>query len=1491
MGDKRIEVILESFVELIKQFKIDDTIQAVASKLKEIDIPAKVMQVVDGIVSYLKTTEIQQMIEDLRDLSVYIDTIVQSLKSLDYNAFVDQANQIIAEYTASVNELIRALEIPQKLEATRDFVNSIFSAMKSFFDQLREIKVAEMINTVKEIVDHTILNDLKGFVENLRVTEIDVKAAIAPYMQLASKYYTKLVTCITDMFTNVVEVIQKVIPEQKIIEEIKQILEGLVTGLKTAELDIPSFTFPLTDLVIPSMKIRMDSLQEFEIPTHLDIPEFTILGFHTVPAFTISFEDIKQRIIELIDFIVNFEIKMLDMEAFFGDLTFNYLPPMPEITLPEFALSDIYLPTIPQVPVEKLVETLQIPDFKLPTIPTEIMIPSFGKLYGEIKFITPMYTFKTTAEFQNSTENEMTPQFTGFLTSRTTSPTFEMLTYNLDATARIAIPKLNRVVFAETLKFNNPALGVEHQASLTFYGQAAQAQAKTTMKVITEPYTADIANSAFIAVGDGMTSSLETTYNHRVNLPIISFTSDATLSQKVVIRQDGLVLTLTADNVGKAKFNDEEANHKSNLVFTLNPSEAKLTFSGDTDSAILNMRQQMTAESALFSYVKFNARCDSEGPAIKNSVIVASGQANLYDMKLELKANHDTELVGTVSGDLSNVVNVVIRPTEVVFDFQNKGNTRMNVLESLTAKIDLQNDYSVIFKPDTQQINTVALARFNQLKASYNFTVDNNENEAGIFVAVDSEANLDFLAGPFSIPEFDLPFVDFRTPAISDLNLHEALRLDQILTTSEQNVDVDAKIVYQKNKGAPLVDVMGLIQIPSVGNLITELSFKSAIINLNLNAGLYNEEDLVFRLGATTASVFESLKTKLDGTTSLTTRRGIKLANSLSLENPHIEGTHDSTISVNPEIFEAALSVSTVAKIALPILNLEASQNLVADTKTKANTVSTLKMKVDFNVPIIKAVGKAEAEQSLKLEGTFEDVSMETTTMANIEGTLFEEYPLLVALNNEANLYLNADGLRSTIKVLGNTRFNQGDIKLVEMDLDESLAIEASLSRVYAVLKIASNNEANVMDFNTKGKHIVQATVDLAPTSSLTADIEIDMSQPSSLGELTIFEKTIVELTAPKQKISANAKIVTPVYTTSLAAELEGDAPVFKVTFKSTATSVFVILDYDLDSAITVSLENAGLSLTGKAVLTHADLTMDIQHVLESSDSRLTLNMDITSPTFTDANFRYAALTNGVSASVSTPSTGFLGLQFQGKVPSQLNARLYGRYASAPEDDVYIFILKASAKEGDSMNLKVAFNMEAPEIMITGLKERLPAIVSTLNDFGEKYQLIGHVTGLKSAIVNLLEETYTTVNNQAPELSQLSILFRNTVVQYQKIVQVFLDTAVKFLRETQFKLPGSDEMTTLPEVLKKLTGTVATVLEKAIQMMLVNAELTFNAMVDMLRDTVKALLNQVVDLVRNMESLDMILEKLGETLKVIVDKAQEFVDKSLKSDTLDAVAI
>uniref|UniRef100_A0A3B4T6U1 Apolipoprotein B n=1 Tax=Seriola dumerili TaxID=41447 RepID=A0A3B4T6U1_SERDU len=1491
-ADKKVQAVLEKAVELIKKFRIEETISAVVKMVRDADIPTKFMQVFESAINYLKSTEVKDIIQHL---NVYIETIVQRLNSLNYNDFVDYANQIIAEYTSYLNHLIKALEIPQKLEATRNFVNVVLSSVRDLMEQLREIKIAEIIKSVKDIIDEVVLDNLKRSAEFVKreITNLDVKFVTEFYLESVRQYYMSAINIITDMFSGMVNIIKTVAPEQKIISEIQQIINGLIMELKKAELTMPSFIIPFTDLLMPSMTFSMDKLEQFEIPTQMDIPEFTILGFYNVKATTISIDEIKQRIIELIDFIVNFDIKMPDVDAFFGDLTMSYLPTMADITFPEITLPEMSFPSIPQVPVEKLVKSLQVPEIKLPTIPSEIMVPCFGKIYGEIKFLTPIYTVKTSAEFQNSTENEMTPKFTGALTSQATSPSFEFLNYKLESTARIAIPKMSRVVVAETLKFQHLALRVEHQASVTLYGLSGQAQAKTAVKVATIPYTADFMNTAFIAMEGGMSASLDTTYTHVVDLPIFNVRSEATVTQKSIARQEGLTFTLTVENSGTGKVNADDGTHKSKLNLSLTPSIITLTFYGDTDSTILKMKQQIVVESGTFTYFKFNMRNEAEAPVIKNSILVASGHANLYDLKVELKATHDTELYGAVSGVLSNGINIVVRPVEFVFEFQNKGNAKVNIFETLTAKIDLQNDYSAILKPDSQQMNTVALARLNQYKIFYNFTVDNNENEAGIFVAFDGEANVDFLTFPISIPEIDLPFVDFHTPAISNLNLYEQTGLKNILTTTEQTVDVDAKIVYQKSQ---------------------KLSFKSAIINLNVNAQLYTEDDLVFRLGATTASVFESLQAKLDGTTSLTTKRGIKLANSLSLENRHIEGTHDSTISMSTETFEPTVSVATNAKIALPILRLEANQYLVADTKTKANAVSTLRMKADFNIPMIKAIGKAEADHSLKLEGTFEYISMESSTKANIDGTALEDYLVVGVLDNEVNLYLNNNGLRSTSKIIADAKLNYGTNKLIGLDVNENLAVDASLSHVYAVLKYTGNNEANLFNFNTIGKHIAQVTIDFTPMSSLTADIEIDISQPSSLGELTIFEKTVADVTAAKQKISTNAKFVSPLYTTNLAAVVEGNAPVFIVTFKSSATSVIVFLEYDMDASTTANFENEALNMISKVVLTHSDLSMDVNHIITQalSVSHHTLNVDITSPTFTDVNLRYAARRDGISASVSTPSTGFLGLQFNGRVPSEISARVYGRYPSIPDSDVDILVIRSSSRDANKMNLQIAYNMEAPKVMLNELKMKIPSIISTFKMFMDKYQITRNMDELKNSVVTRITEAYNAAISYDSQMSQLSIFFRNIIVEYQKTVQVFLDAVIKVLRETRFKLPSSDEMTTLPEVLKKLTSSIAAMLDVITNIIYENMEVYYNAFfekissmklrmpigdaingaqtMDQVKTSFRKMFDELVDFVKNMESLDTMLVKIGETLKAIVEKSQEFVD-SVQSDYLDALFI
>ncbi|KAM9840239.1 apolipoprotein Bb, tandem duplicate 1 [Aulostomus maculatus] len=1504
--DQKVQAILEKVVELVKLFKIDETIQAVISMVKDADIPSLVIETLQSITDFLRNTEIKDIIQYL---NAVIESYVEILKSLEYNDFVDKANQVIAVYTTNINEQIKALEIPQKFEATRDFVSFVLSSAKDFLERLREIKIAEVITSVKDIVDQVVISKFKGFLEFIKqeITAFDVQDTISNDLSLLSKSYMFAMRNTAQNINDFFEVIKRGIPE-KFISDIQEIIEKLISELMHLELNTPSFIVPLTDLAVPSKKFSLDKLDQIVVPAQLDIPDFTIMNFYTVTATTISIDDIKQRIIALIDFIVNTEIKIPYVDAFFGDLKMNYLPAMPDITLPEITLPEISFPAIPQVPVEKLAKALQVPEIKLPTFPTEIMVPCFGKLYGEIRFNTPVYTMKTSAEFQNSTETDTTPQFTGFLTSQGTSLSYEILNYKLDSTAHIALPKMSRVVLAETVKFNHVALVLEHQASLTLYGPSAQAQAKTTVKVITTPYTADFMNTAFIAMEGGMSASLDTTYNHMADLPIINVKSDATLTQKAIVRQDGLVFTVTAENIGKIKVNAEEGNHKSNLQLSLSPKIITLTFAGDTDSSLLKLKQQIGGESVNLVSLKFDIRNEAEAPMIKNSLIMASGNINLYDFKAEVKANHDSELYGAISGVLSNALNIVGYPLELSFEFQNKGNAKVNIFDTITAKIDLQSDYFASLRPDSQQLNTVTLARLNQYKMFYNVTAANSEKEAGVFVSMEGVADLDFLTYPVSIPEIDLPFIDFRTPAVSDLNLYEQTGLKDLLLTTEQSIYADAKMVYQKSEAAPIFDMMGMVQVPAIGNLITDLSFKSSIINLNVNAGLYTEDDLVFRLGATTASEFESLKAKLDGTTSLTTKRGIKLANSLSLENRHIEGTQDSSVSLSTETLETTVSVATVAKITLPMLNLEANQNLVADNKAKANAVSTLRMKGDFNIPVIKAVGKADADHSLKLEGTLYDVSMESFTRANMDGTIFEDYVLLGILDNEVNVFVNAGGLRSTSKILGDIKLNQAATKLINMDINESLAVEASLSRVYALLKYASNNDINLFDFHTSGKHVAQATIDLAPPS-MTADIEIDLSQPTSLGDFTIFEKAVAEVTAEKQKISSNSKFASPLYTTNMQFDVEG-SPVYKVTFKSSATSVIVFLEYDMDASSTAIYDNDAFDIINKAILTHADLTMDVNQAL--SLSRQTLNVDITSPTFTDMNIRFAAQRDGVSASVSTPSTGFVGLQFSGRVPSQMSARLYGRYPSVPDVDIDCLIIRTSSKDADKMNLKIAYNMEAPKVVLSELKMKIPSIISTFVEFADKYEITGKVTGLMDTIVQLISDAYNTATNYDAQMSQLSIFYRNFIVQYQQTVQVFLDAAVKVLRETRFKLPGSDELTTLPEVLKKLTSSIAAMLAQFMQIINENMEVYYNAFIEQISsvklrmpvgdalsggqilEQVKAILKKIsdelVDFVKNMESLDTMLVKIGETLKAVVDKSQELVD-SVKSDYLDSVLL
>ncbi|XP_062858358.1 apolipoprotein Bb, tandem duplicate 1 [Trichomycterus rosablanca] len=1481
--DKKTEELLNKIADLIKQFKINQTVQAFVNHLKSIDIPFK--HLLDDSIAYLKNTKIKQIIEDVNES---LEGLVRLIRSLNYNTLVDQANQEISEYTTKLNAIVVSLELPQKAEATREFLNYAFSLSSSFLQKLRATKVSEMLKSMKDLFDSVALNDIKTFAEKLKLelNHLNLGEEIRQVLQHVNDVCVDVFAFVTRILNDIAEV---AIDNEAIVTDLKQKIKAAVSYMQTAEIKLPSFPVPFTDLVLPSMKFSLHQLEKAEIPTEFNLPQFTILESYTVPAMTITCADIKDTLMELIDFIINFDVEMLVNNAYIEDLTLNFLPDISAISLPEITVPHIAFPAIPKLNDKFMLEIpLQIPEIKLPQIPSEIAVPTFGKLYSEIRFNSPIYTLRTSAEIRNSTDNQQKNHLIAFFSSVGECPNFNILNYKLDVTTRIGIPKMSRVVIAETLKFIHSGLTVEHQASVTLYGLSAQAIAQTTVKATTTPYNAELVNKAFLAVEGGMTASFDTTYKHQVNVPLLSLTSDASLTQSTVLLQKGTTFSLTVKNAGNDKctvfgLNDEFI-HKSDLSFTMDPASVKLTFTGDTDiDSLCNVKKTLNAEAAAFKHIGFNGKIETKSPFIKNSVMVASGWADLKKMKLDVGATHDTELVGVVSGMLSNALNIKARPIEISVDFQNKANTKVNFHEIFSTKIDLQNDYAAVLNSKKQHINSAALVRFNQHKYHYNFTIDNNNAETGIYAAVNGETDLEFLNVPISIPEIVIPEFDVNIQAINDVNLYEYSGLKDLM--AKPTLDVNAKVVYQKSKVAPVI-YFGFVQAPALGNLISEMSFKSSLFNLNTNAGIYGDNDLVVRITAASTSVFEKLNANLEGTSSLTLKRGLKLATTLSLKNAYIEGTHNSTVSLNRDKLEAAVALITAAKMNLPVLSIEANHNLLADTKTNLNAASTLTVKHKCNIPIIKAVGNGDAKYTFKLDGSLSQISVESTAKGMIDGTFLDTGIVNGALDNEATMTINDERFRSTMKTKGNVNINNGNLK-VQFDLNEDLNSEATLGHVYTVLNSVYSNEVNIANFNTKGKHTAKATINAAPVSSLVADIEFDLSQPSTLGDLSYYEKTVVDLTL--SKISYTAKLASPVYTTNIVFEVNGNAPVFKAVFKSSATSPVGLLAYDLDSYISTEMENEGLTARAKAYLKHNDLTMDMNSVVKSSAPSHELNVDITSPKFTDLKIRYVAEMQGLNASVFTPSAGYLGYKLQGKTLSQLTSRLYGRYVSEPEKDIDMLIVNVAAWE-DKLHLQADYNLEVPKEIILALNERLAIVMSTVSELAENHNVFGAVSNLKTTVNSAYTKTYTATVKYASELPELKTL----IDQHQKIIQNLLTAIVRLLRETQINLLVVEEAT-LPEICQAIRNNAAIMFEQifhafteslkacathfeSIEVNLPWGEvLTADKMIRFLEE----ILAEIVMKVKQHKSLDVILENLSHSLPMLGEKAKDLIDFTL----------
>ncbi|KAL7872224.1 hypothetical protein SRHO_G00072070 [Serrasalmus rhombeus] len=599
----------------------------------------------------------------------------------------------------------------------------------------------------------------------------------------------------------------------------------------------------------------------------------------------------------------------------------------------------------------------------------------FGKLYSEFEINSPDHKMKTTARLENSTNSE-TSQFIAILNSQFDTP-IGPLAYSFNSAAQLVVPKIRHISILATVSVHHMAFSFDHQGSLAIHEASSQASSKTTVKATTELYTAELVNSVAFALKSGFSGTMDTSYEHNLNMPLANMFSEAALAQKSTVQMKADIITLALKHEGRGKCSLfdylDEGTHKSDMEFVMDIQSTKLMFSGDTDSNLLKMKQNLNIESGHFRYFTITAHVQTDTPFIKRSVAVMKGQIQIQDPKIELTVSHNAELVDKLDGIMSNSLNIKAVPFEIAFDTKN--NINLVLPFKLYGMVDLQNDLIFNMNATAQQASWTGLARFNQYKYSHYINMVNVEKEIQVTASVNGEANLDILTLPIEIPELMVPFISLKTPPIHSISLWEDTGLRKILISPNQLFDMDTKWKYIKSPKVVALDInmeqlfnavnrntrvlcknlliaaetlftifnhtralsqLALIKItlpkipktiriPAMGDLIYEFSVKTTIITLNTKVSILNQDDIVTQFEAQSTSEFDVFDAKLTGAT-IFNRDRMKLTTKMSLVHMNLECIHNGLLVLSTDVFES--SIGNVAKVKLPNVNVELYQEV-----------------------------------------------------------------------------------------------------------------------------------------------------------------------------------------------------------------------------------------------------------------------------------------------------------------------------------------------------------------------------------------------------------------------------------------------------------------------------------------------------------------------------------------------------------------------------------
>ncbi|KAB0402813.1 hypothetical protein E2I00_014757 [Balaenoptera physalus] len=309
------------------------------------------------------------------------------------------------------------------------------------------------------------------------------------------------------------------------------------------------------------------------------------------------------------------------------------------------------------------------------------------------------------------------------------------------------------------------------------------------------------------------------------------------------------------------------------------------------------------------------------------------------------------------------------------------------------------------------------------------------------------------------------------------------------------------------------------ILIPAMGNITYDFSFKSSVITLNTNVGLYNQSDIVAHFLTSSSSVIDALQYKLEGTSSLTRKRGLKLATALSLSNKLVEGNHDNTISFTKKNMDA--SMTTTARVQIPLLRMNFKQELNGNTKSKPTVSSSMELKYDFSWPHVYTTATGAFDHKLSLECLTSYFSIESSTKGGVKAfILSKEYSGTLA--SEASTYLNSKGTRSSVKLLGASKVDG----IWNLEVKENFAGETTLQRIYAIWEQNTKNHLRLGGlFLTSGEHTSKATLELS-LWEVSALVQVRARQPSSLLNINYLGQEVsLNANTKNQKISWKSQV------------------------------------------------------------------------------------------------------------------------------------------------------------------------------------------------------------------------------------------------------------------------------------------------------------------------------------------------------------------------------